>query len=184
MPIQLTRRRRAGARGGDARRLRRVAELVLESEGAADREATLLLTDDAEIHDLNRRFRGKDKPTDVLAFAYDEDTEAPDAAALAADLASALGDPEVLAALGLSTADAAAPRAPVAGQPLGDVIVSVERAEAQARARRTPLDQELELLVVHGTLHLLGYDHGAPEEARVMRNRTRALRRLAARRLG
>lgn len=60
---------------------------------------------------------------------------------------------------------------------LGDVVISVERARAQAASRNVELDRELELLAVHGTLHLLGYDHAEPGEARVMRNRTRAIRR-------
>lgn len=60
---------------------------------------------------------------------------------------------------------------------LGDVVISVQRAQAQANSRRVELDKELELLAVHGTLHLLGYDHAEPREARVMRNRTRAVRR-------
>ncbi len=64
--------------------------------------------------------------------------------------------------------------------PLGDVVISVERAAIQARSRRTTLDAELELLAVHGTLHLLGYDHAEPGEARVMRARTRAVRRRLA----
>lgn len=68
--------------------------------------------------------------------------------------------------------------------PLGDVVISVERAAAQARSRRTTLDAELELLAVHGTLHLLGYDHAEPGEARVMRARTRAVRRRLAQNAG
>lgn len=66
---------------------------------------------------------------------------------------------------------------PVAVDHVGDVIVSVERATVQARSRGVSLDAELELLVVHGTLHLLGYDHHEPEAARRMRARTRAIRR-------
>jgi probable rRNA maturation factor len=61
---------------------------------------------------------------------------------------------------------------------LGDVILSVERAQAQADKRNIGLDAELELLVVHGILHLLGYDHDTPEKKRVMWARTRAIRRL------
>lgn len=143
MTIEIARRRRAGARGGDARAIRRAVEATLIAEGAAGREVSVLLTDDAEIHTLNRDYRGKDKPTDVLAFALDE-----------------AGGP--------------------AG-PLGDVIISVERAEAQAASRRVTLASELELLAVHGTLHLLGHDHGEPEEAGRMRARTRAIRRALAR---
>jgi probable rRNA maturation factor len=143
MSVEVTRRRRAGAKGGDARAVRKAVEATLAAEDAAGREVSVLLTDDAEIHTLNLEYRGKDKPTDVLAFALDE-----------------AGGP--------------------AG-PLGDVIISVERAEAQARSRRVELDGELELLAVHGTLHLLGYDHGEPAEATLMRARTRAIRRGLAR---
>lgn len=147
MSISLQRRRRAGASGGDARRLRRAIAATLEMEHASDREVSVLLTDDREIHQLNRDYRGVDKPTDVLAFAYDE-VDGP------------------LGAVG----------------PLGDVIISVEKARSQSAQRKVDLDKELELLAVHGTLHLLGYDHAEPDEARLMRNRTRTIRRrLAAR---
>ncbi len=63
---------------------------------------------------------------------------------------------------------------------LGDVVISVEYAKKQAISRKVTLDAELELLAVHGTLHLLGYDHAEPEEARQMRNRTRTIRRALA----
>ena len=145
MPVLFTRRRRAGARGGDARVVKRAVLATLAAEAAEAREVSVLLTDDAEIHGLNRDFRGFDKPTDVLAFALDE----ADGGAV---------DPS-----------------------LGDVVISVERAAAQAESRRVTLASELELLAVHGTLHLLGYDHEAPEDARVMRNRTRAVRRALRR---
>lgn len=148
MTVEITRRRRAGALGGDARALRRAIEAVQAAEGAAGREVSLLLTDDREIHELNHRWRGKDKPTDVLAFAWDESEGIP----------------------GL----------PPEAAPLGQVVISVERARQQAQSRRVELDGELELLAVHGALHLLGYDHAEPEEARRMRNRTRQIRaRLA-----
>lgn len=59
---------------------------------------------------------------------------------------------------------------------LGDVVISIEKAEQQARARGVSLDAELELLVVHGTLHLLGYDHDRADRAQKMRKRTRLIR--------
>jgi probable rRNA maturation factor len=139
--VDMVRRRRSGARGGDGARLKAVIAHVLVAEGVADRSVSLVLTDDREIHQLNRDYRKKDKPTDVLAFALDE-----------AEDADRTG-------------------------PLGDVIISVERAQAQAKGRRVTLDAELELLAVHGTLHLLGYDHQQAAEARRMRARTRAIRR-------
>ncbi len=143
MPVSLTRRRRQGAQGGSPARVRRAVEMTLEVESAEGREVSVLLTDDAEIHELNRGYRGVDRPTDVLAFALDE--------------------------------------AGVVDVGLGDVVISVERARAQAKSRRTDLDRELELLAVHGTLHLLGYDHAEPGEARAMRNRTRLIRRRLCR---
>jgi probable rRNA maturation factor len=139
MPVIAQRRRRSGAKGGSLAQVRRAVEATLEQESATHREVSLLLTDDAEIHELNRDYRGVDKPTDVLAFALDESGR-------------------------IETS-------------LGDVVISVERARAQAKSRRVELDRELELLAVHGTLHLLGYDHAKPAEAKRMRARTRAIRR-------
>lgn len=144
MAVDFLRRRRPGARGGDAKHVKRAVLATLAAEGASERDVAVLLTDDAEIHVLNRDFRGVDKPTDVLAFSLDE----------------AEG----------GSLDAS----------LGDVIISVERAAKQARSRKVTLDAELELLAVHGTLHLLGYDHAEPGEAREMRSRTRAIRRTIA----
>jgi probable rRNA maturation factor len=60
-------------------------------------------------------------------------------------------------------------------------VISVERARVQAKSRRVELDHELELLAVHGTLHLLGYDHAKARDARIMRARTRAIRRQISR---
>jgi probable rRNA maturation factor len=142
LAILLKRRARKGASGGSTVDIRRAVGATLELEGVHDREVSVLLTDDREIRRLNRTYRGIDRPTDVLAFAFDE-ADGPG------------GD----------------------GGPLGDVIISVERARAQARQRGVKLESELELLAVHGTLHLLGYDHREPEEAQKMRKKTRAVRR-------
>lgn len=142
MPVLVSRRRRKGARGGALGDIRRAVEAVLSSEGARAREVSVLLTDDREIRALNRRWRGIDAPTDVLAFALDE----------------AEGEDARLE--------------------LGDIVISVERAGRQAKSRRVDLESELELLAVHGSLHLLGYDHLEPEEASRMRAKTRAVRRL------
>lgn len=145
LEVWLTRRRRVGARGGDSRAVKTAVRAVLEMEGVEGREASVLLTDDRELHELNLSYRGVDRPTDVLAFATDEEAE-------------------------FGAVDAS----------LGDVAISVERAALQAGQRGVSLDSELELLAVHGTLHLLGYDHDAPEPARLMRNATRRVRRRLA----
>jgi len=93
------------------------------------------LIDDAEMHVLNRDYRGRDRPTDVLAFALREGLRAP-------------GDDTVL----------------------GDVVISLDTAARQARAHSRPTDAEVRTLLIHGVLHLLGYDHErSAAEARRMR---------------
>ena len=103
---------------------------------------SLLLVGDRAMRGLNRRYRGKDRSTDVLSFAFRE---------------GVWGGlrPELL----------------------GDIVISVPAAERQARDAGTPVAEELERLIVHGLLHLLGYDHerGAAE-ARRMERRERRLR--------
>jgi len=95
-------------------------------------DLTLVLTDDAKIHELNQQFLGIDAPTDVLSFPGG-DTD-PDTQTLY----------------------------------LGDVIISYPRALAQAKAGGHPVEAELQLLTVHGALHLLGYDHGTLQEQAAM----------------
>ena len=105
-------------------------------------ELSVLLTNDSEIHELNRQHRHKDKPTDVLAFAMDESV--PDEAGV-----------------------------------LGDVVISLDTADRQARSRKRPLIEEVRFLLAHGVLHLIGYDHADPAEKREMVAMTRKLVRAA-----
>jgi probable rRNA maturation factor len=115
--------------GLDSAVLERAAHQVLGHEGVdTSAEATLVLSDDAQLQDLNRQFLGIDAPTDVLSFPGGETD--PDSQALY----------------------------------LGDVIISLSRAQAQAAAGGFALQDELQLLVVHGMLHLLGHDHAEEEE--------------------
>jgi len=112
-------------------------------------ELSLSLVDDAEIRTLNAAYRGRDRATDVLAFALTEDV-APGLPAIVDDRRSTV---------------------------LGDVVISIETAAAQARAGRRPLQGRLDTLLVHGILHLLGYDHErSPAEERRMRAKERAVR--------
>ena len=125
----------------DRERLARTLWRALDGEGLAGAEVTLLLVGDRRIHELNRRWRGVDRPTDVLAFPQREGE--------GGDL-----HPGVL----------------------GDVVISVATAARQAREAGRPLADELDLLAVHGVLHLAGYDHEAgPAAARKMRRREAAL---------
>jgi probable rRNA maturation factor len=117
-------------------RLRQVAETVLRAE-AASGQATLVITDDDGIRELNRDFLGLDTPTDVLAFSAQEEGGAFITAKEMADY-------------------------------LGDVIISYPRAVVQAEEQGHPVEQELNLLITHGLLHLLGYDHAEEEEKAIM----------------
>lgn len=129
--------------GADARRL-------LRALGESRAELTVSLVDDAEMHRLNRAYRGKDRPTNVLAFAMREGTRAPGDEAL-----------------------------------LGDVVISLETAARQARDHRVPLAEEVRTLLIHGLLHLLGYDHeGSTAEARRMKGMERQLRGALKRQSG
>lgn len=104
--------------------LERAAHQVLSyADTDPDVDATLVLTDDEQMQQLNCRFRGIDAPTDVLAFSGGET------------------DPDSQVVY------------------LGDVIISYPRALAQSAAGKHGVEVELQLLVVHGMLHLLGYDH-------------------------
>ncbi len=112
-------------------------EAMMQARNLETEEASFLLTDDKQIHELNRQYRGFDKPTDVLAFALNEG----EYGAISQGL-------------------------------LGDVVVSVPTAKRQAREAKRPLVDEVTMLLAHGLLHLLGYDHATAKEDRVMRAET------------
>lgn len=114
--------------------------LVLEQMQISDCEISLLLCHDTQMKDLNSSYRGLDKTTDVLSFCQLEDGSDP--------VPSAHGIPVLL----------------------GDLVISLERAELQAAEWSVSVKTEVLRLLIHGTLHLLGYDHEIdPEEAEKMR---------------
>lgn len=129
-------------RSVDPRRLRQVADRMLDALRLHKRELSILLCDDATIHELNRTYRGFDRPTDVLAFAMDETVEG-----------------------------APASVRPTA-MPLGDIVISVDTARKQAAARGKAIAEEVTFLLAHGLLHLLGYDHVTKDEERRMNAKT------------
>jgi probable rRNA maturation factor len=109
------------------------------------------LVDDAYIRVLNREYRGGDYATDVLAFRIDD---------------GAPGDDGPRARRGEhGTLEA----------PLGDIVISVQRAREQARQFKQPLRREVALLAIHGLLHLLGYDDETEAAAAVMWSRQKEL---------
>ncbi|HEY8424742.1 MAG TPA: rRNA maturation RNase YbeY [Limnochordales bacterium] len=130
------------------RLLHRVVREVLRRElgHEVDRpvEVSVALVDEPTIAALNRQFRGVDAPTDVLSFTLD-DPEEP------------VPDPEQ-----------AGPRL------LGEIVISVPRAVAQAEEYGHSVERELAYLAVHGCLHLLGYDHEDEPSRQAMRAREEA----------
>lgn len=147
MPITVLSRHRR--RGVSSAVVRRDASQILRAMNEATAELSVSLIGDAEMHRLNRDYRGKDKPTDVLAFAMRE------------------GD-----------------RVPGDDGEIGDVVISLDTAARQALERGHDLATEVRTLLIHGVLHLLGYDHErSPSEARRMKTMERKLAAmLAARR--
>jgi probable rRNA maturation factor len=136
----------------------RLAEHVLVAERApADVQMSVVFVDPATMADLNHRYMDARGPTDVLAFPLEDEIPVgryPDEGGRGP---GASGDP---------------PEPPLA---IGDVVVCPEIARAQAEEHGVALDDELALLVVHGTLHLFGYDHAEPDDATRMQRREREL---------
>jgi probable rRNA maturation factor len=118
-------------------------------------ELTLRFTTDESIQDLNRQYRGQDKPTDVLSFAT-------------LDEMPTLG-------LSLSSLDLSI------DEPLylGDIVIAVPTAQRQAQQQGHTLAQELPWLAVHGFLHLLGWDHPDDDSLdRMLNQQLRLLQRV------
>ncbi len=133
---------RVNDRRVSVRDLKRTASIVCEAIGFARAELSIVLTDDVAIHALNKQWRGKDKPTDVLSFPQNgfEQTRV-----------------------------------------LGDVVISTETAARQAPRYGNDFRAELDRLIVHGVLHLIGHDHvhGGVQARNMKREEERVLRALA-----
>lgn len=135
---------------------RAVAAAVAEShypdlaQSAVQIELSIRLTDDDEVHVLNRDYREKDKPTNVLSFPMLE--------------------PEEVADIG---------EGPIPEAMLGDIILAQGVCSREAADKNIAFEEHASHLIVHGTLHLLGYDHMMEDEAKVMEaTEIRALARL------
>jgi len=129
--------------------VRKAADAALSSDAAKDNapneaEAAIVLADDGFVQTLNRDYRGKDKPTNVLSFAALDDD---------------------------------GPEMPNTGEPveLGDIIIALETTLSEAEETQTTPADHLSHLVVHGILHLLGFDHMEDEEANVMEDAERTI---------
>lgn len=144
----------------DTPALRRLARRVLEGEAApAGGAIELVFLRDEAMARLNEAYRDREGPTDVLSFAY------------AGDELDVSGEGDEGAAAVPSGVPGAPGPEPHEQAPLGSVVVSVDRAQAQAAERGHGVDEELARLVVHGVLHLMGYDDQNAGDRRRMRRR-------------
>jgi probable rRNA maturation factor len=114
----------------DAQRVVRLADATLGAVGQAGTTLTVVFVRDRAMRELNRTYRSQDRTTDVLSFPANDGTAGADNTRLP-------GDAEFL----------------------GDVVVSVDTACQQATEAGHSLERELKELVMHGVLHLCGYDH-------------------------
>ncbi|MCY9218939.1 rRNA maturation RNase YbeY [Bacillus haynesii] len=120
--------------------IEKLLQFSAAEEGVAEgAEVSVTIVNNEEIQKINKEYRGKDYPTDVISFALEEDGE---------------GEIEIIGA----------DMPPV----LGDIIISVDKAQEQAEEYGHSLMRELGFLTVHGFLHLLGYDHMTEEEEKEM----------------
>ena len=108
-------------------------------------EFSLAITDNTTIQQLNKTYKGEDLPTDVLSFSMSDEKEY-------SDRGNFIVPPDGI-------------------RHLGEVIISSPRALEQSRQYGNDLSTELEILLVHGILHLLGFDHGDTDDMIVMRAR-------------
>jgi len=147
----------------DALRLVHLAKAVLAAQGVkADSELSMLFVDEHAMAELNKRFLGKEGPTDVLAFPIDDEDvveggRSPDSLGPGPGVDPETADPPNL---------------------LGDVVVCPAVAARNAPNHAGTYEDEMALLVVHGILHILGMDHIDNEEAEAMEQRERELLEL------
>ena len=135
----------------NAARVRRFTQGVLRKLGKSHMDVSLVLTNDREIHRFNRKYLNHNRPTDVLAFNLD-DGQRP--AKLKAGARHAV---------------------PL----LGDIMISTERAKIYAKRFKNTFWNEVKLYIVHGILHLLGYDdHKASDRARMRRKEKEILKNV------
>jgi len=137
----------------ESNRLRNIVEQVLIAEDAAPAtELGLVITGQAKIQELNLVHLGIDEPTDVLAFPMNPEEDS--------DIPAFVTPPD-------------------GAVHLGEVIISFPQAFLQAEEHRHPVKKEIAILIVHGVLHLLGYDHDTPEpEQRMKARETEILERV------
>ena len=127
-----------------------IEQVLIAREVSADVELSLVIAGQEKVQELNRSYRGIDEPTDVLAFFMTTEGEHE------AEPSPFIAPPDGI-------------------RHLGEVIISYPQAVIQAKEHKHSLKRELAILVIHGVLHLLGYDHEEPEQEEGMRAREREM---------
>jgi len=144
MDLELYDQTTAGAAAADLQLIRDLIALAgRELKLRDDTEVSVTLMNNAAIQKINEDYRGVDRPTDVISFAVHDDDDD--------DLI--VMDPEMAAELPLN---------------LGDIMISVDKVDEQAQFLQHSRERELGYLVVHGFLHLNGYDHLQPADEKAM----------------
>ncbi|MEK4424552.1 rRNA maturation RNase YbeY [Solibacillus sp. FSL K6-1523] len=129
-----------GVKEADIELVEKLLQHAAEIEGIEDgSEVSVTFVTNEAIHEINREYRDKDQPTDVISFAMEE-----------------LGEDEI------QIIGEGMPRV------LGDIIISTDRTREQAEEYGHSFERELGFLAVHGFLHLLGYDHMTAEDEKLM----------------
>jgi probable rRNA maturation factor len=131
--------------------LKKIARQIQVAEKVSVKsEMGLVITGDEKIHELNLKYLEEDRPTDVLSFPLNEQLDA------APDFVSV----------------------PDGKFHLGDIMISYPMAAKQAEEHHHSVEREITILLIHGILHLLGYDHDVPERKTVMKNREAAILKI------
>lgn len=119
--------------------LKNIAQKVLKIYGEDNAQVSISITNNEEIHKINKEYRNINRETDVISFALNEKGD---------------GEPEIYG-----------------GEInyLGEIIISIEKAKSQALEYNHSFKREITFLLVHGLLHLLGYDHIEEEDKKEMR---------------
>jgi probable rRNA maturation factor len=128
--------------------LKNIARQVQKAENVSEKsEMGLKITGDGEIHRLNLQYLDEDRPTDVLSFPMNEQVDAAPAFV----------------------------KVPDGKLHLGDIVISYPTALKQAGEHHHPVNREITILLIHGILHLLGYDHDIPSRKQKMNRREAAI---------
>ncbi len=148
------------------KRIQKMCWTICSHLGVADYDLAVQFVGQGAIQRLNKDFRGKDKPTDVLSFPQVQWTKPK-------SVRTQIGVPSARSELSKKS-----PRDSLPREPLGDLVISLDMAAENAENIGQPLDREVCFLLVHGILHLCGHDHMVKQEEKRMLSCQRRLMKI------